>query len=119
MALVNCPECNSSVSDQAAACPQCGHPIRPQQINPSPPQTNSTPQVVKSAKSRGVYIILGLFFGCLGIHNFYAGYNSRGVTQLLLVLILGWFVIGLLIVVPWVIIELITVTHDAAGDKMV
>lgn len=30
----------------------------------------SQPQVVRVAKSRGVHIILGLFFGLLGVHNF-------------------------------------------------
>lgn len=28
MALVNCPECHKSVSDQAFGCPQCGRPLR-------------------------------------------------------------------------------------------
>lgn len=28
MALINCPECEREVSDQALACPHCGHPIR-------------------------------------------------------------------------------------------
>ncbi len=28
MALINCPECEREVSDQAVACPHCGHPIR-------------------------------------------------------------------------------------------
>ena len=28
MALINCPECGRQVSDQAAACPECGYPIR-------------------------------------------------------------------------------------------
>ncbi len=28
MALINCPECEQEVSDQAMACPHCGHPIR-------------------------------------------------------------------------------------------
>lgn len=28
MALIPCPECNRSVSDQAVACPGCGHPMR-------------------------------------------------------------------------------------------
>lgn len=27
MALIRCPECNSDVSDKAAACPHCGYPI--------------------------------------------------------------------------------------------
>lgn len=28
MALINCPDCSSSVSDQAASCVKCGRPIR-------------------------------------------------------------------------------------------
>ncbi len=28
MALINCPECKNSVSDQARACPNCGCPIK-------------------------------------------------------------------------------------------
>jgi len=28
MALINCPECEREVSDQAMMCPHCGHPIR-------------------------------------------------------------------------------------------
>ena len=28
MALIKCPECGRQVSDQAAACPECGCPIR-------------------------------------------------------------------------------------------
>jgi hypothetical protein len=27
MALINCPECKQSVSDQAATCPHCGYII--------------------------------------------------------------------------------------------
>jgi hypothetical protein len=48
------------------------------QLEP-PPVVVQQPSVVmvRATKSRGVYIILGLFFGCLGIHNFYAGHNGR------------------------------------------
>lgn len=28
MALINCPECGSQVSDSAGACPNCGHPMQ-------------------------------------------------------------------------------------------
>lgn len=27
MALIHCPECRTEMSDRAAACPKCGHPI--------------------------------------------------------------------------------------------
>lgn len=28
MALIVCPDCGKQVSDQAASCPSCGHPLR-------------------------------------------------------------------------------------------
>lgn len=28
MALITCPECNGSTSDQATTCPRCGYPVR-------------------------------------------------------------------------------------------
>lgn len=28
MALINCPSCGKQVSDQAAACPECAHPLK-------------------------------------------------------------------------------------------
>lgn len=76
-------------------------------------------QVIKLAKSRGIYVILGLFFGLLGVHNFYAGYFGRGVAQLLIVLGTGWFIVGIIVVAIWVIIEFFVVTQDAAGDALV
>lgn len=29
MALIKCPECGLSISDKAAACPNCGYPLHP------------------------------------------------------------------------------------------
>lgn len=82
-------------------------------------QDRTSRQVVKSAKSRGIYIILALFFGFLGVHNFYAGYLGRGFAQFLIVATLGWFVVGFVIVFIWILIELFTVTHDSVGDRLV
>jgi hypothetical protein len=28
MALIQCPECKTEISDQASTCPKCGHPIK-------------------------------------------------------------------------------------------
>ncbi len=64
-------------------------------------------------KSRLAYILLGLFLGGFGIHNFYAGYDGEGIAQLLITLLSCGF--GGVIVVIWVIIEICTVTKDVNG----
>lgn len=121
MALTPCRECNREISDQAAACPHCGAPVarRPTSsyYGDQPAPALASPQLVKAAKSRGVYIILGLFFGMLGVHNFYAGRHGRGLWQLLCTLVLGWFVVGLIITFIWVVVDLFSVTTDGAGDS--
>lgn len=76
------------------------------------------PQLVKSATSRGIYIILGLFLGCFGIHNFYAGRYGVGATQLIITALLGWVVVGFVITAVWALIDVIAVTEDGAGNKM-
>lgn len=75
-------------------------------------------QLVRPAKNRGIYIILGLFLGCLGIHNFYAGYHGRGAAQLIITVVLGWFYVGLIVTAVWALIEICTVRHDGNGDRM-
>ena len=67
------------------------------------------------AKSRLVYILLALFCGGLGIHNFYAGYTGKAVAQLLLTIFLFWLIIPVLAVFVWVLVEIVTVTKDAKG----
>ena len=34
MALINCPECNGTVSDFASSCPHCGYPINRTRLEP-------------------------------------------------------------------------------------
>ena len=91
----------------------------PPSVAPAPVYV-SQPSVVmvRATKSRGVYIILGLFFGCLGIHNFYAGHNGRGAAQLIITILLGWLIIGLIITVLWSLIEIISETQDGDGQRM-
>jgi hypothetical protein len=45
MALINCPECTKQVSDKAAACPHCGHPIAdgPSTAPSAPPSQVGSP----------------------------------------------------------------------------
>lgn len=83
-------------------------------------------------KSRIIYIILGVGFGGLGIHNFYAGYNREGRAQLLISLLAPFstlLLLGPIIALPilwidaigmwiWVIYNLVTRDCDANGMKM-
>lgn len=75
-------------------------------------------QMQPQPKSRIAYILLGLFLGGFGVHNFYAGYGGKGAAQLLISLFIGWLILPILVVWIWIIIELITVDKDANGIPM-
>jgi TM2 domain-containing membrane protein YozV len=76
------------------------------------------PLIIGMQKSRLSYILLGLFLGGLGIHNFYAGYSGKGVAQLLLTLLLFWTIVVPIGVWIWIIVEICTVDTDAYGNRM-
>ena len=83
-----CSYCGESIEPKSAFCPNCGAKLKEETTsNPSKHQeeTNSTPgaYVYPEAKSRMAAGLLGIFCGGIGLHNFYLGFNSRGVTQIL------------------------------------
>lgn len=67
-------------------------------------------------RRRWLFVLLAIILGQIGIHNFYAGHNFRGICQLVLTLItfgwLSWFMFVLNV------FEAIFVTHDADGKKL-
>jgi len=91
--------------------------LQPEQ-NPS--QTSGYTQVKQriglKSKSRVFFVILGLVFGCVGLHNYYAGYTGRGTAQLIITLLSFGF--GLIITIPWALVEIFVVTADSTGIKM-
>lgn len=78
---------------------------------------NNLVNTTDTPKNRVVYILLALFLGCFGIHNFYAGYIGRGLAQLLITVLLFWLIVPLLVVWIWVIVEMIVIDKDAKGVK--
>ncbi|MBU6412647.1 MAG: TM2 domain-containing protein [Planctomycetes bacterium] len=76
--------------------------------------------------SRLVYIVLAIFLGWIGIHNFVAGYSNRGAWQLALGLtglILSFCTFGistLLCIAVWIwsIVDIVQTTTDAEGVRM-
>jgi TM2 domain-containing membrane protein YozV/RNA polymerase subunit RPABC4/transcription elongation factor Spt4 len=142
MALIACRECSKEISSEALACPHCGAPriisaaascrhcARPVEpgatvcpncgaVGPVRGYPGAASVVLAQApKSRGVFIILGLFLGCLGVHSFYAGYYAKGAIQVAITIVLGWIIVGFVITAIWALIEIITVTADADGHRM-
>jgi TM2 domain-containing membrane protein YozV len=105
---------------QAAAnapyAPQPGAPYGyqyPQTQYPGYPYGGQAMVFPHPQKSRTTYIVLGIFLGALGIHNFYAGYTSRAVGQLCLT-VLTLTYLGVISWI-WAIVEVCVVDKDSAG----
>jgi TM2 domain-containing membrane protein YozV len=79
----------------------------------APVFASAAPVYASTHKSRTSYIVLGIFLGALGVHNFYAGYTGRAVGQLCLTVL----TLGYLGVVSWIwaIIEICIVEKDSTG----
>ena len=128
---MKCEYCNNEVQPGAANCPACGAPVPAVNVTPAaapaPRQAPSGAPVQAAPvqpmqttfsysyppKSRITYVLLGLFLGFLGIHNFYAKRSGCGITQLLIsVLSIGYLAVisGL-----WSFIEILIVDKDGNG----
>lgn len=68
-----CYNCGKQIDPNAAVCPYCGC---------------STANLASAdAKSKVAAGILGILLGAFGVHNFYLGYTSKAVLQLVLTLV--------------------------------
>ncbi len=73
------------------------------------------------SKSRLAYILLALFLGTLGIHNFYVGRTGAGVAQLLITIFsfplmcVGVGIFTVFIPVVWSLVEIVAIDRDGNG----
>jgi len=133
---MKCPKCNADLPDDSNFCTQCGATLaaaeaqevteaqeitetQTQAAPPPPPQYQvppppPPPPAVANQKNRTVYIILAIFLGGLGVHNFYAGRTGIGVAQLLITI----FSCGTVPIWLWAIVEACIVTTDGNGVPM-
>ena len=92
-----CPNCGQQVTPGAAVCVHCGVALYAQQ-QPYPNQAYGAPYgapAMPGAKSKMAAGLLGIFLGSLGVHNFYLGYTTKAVIQLVVTLVGSIITFGL------------------------
>lgn len=125
---MKCEYCDNEVPAGSTRCPSCGAAVRyaepilrqvevtanQREISSSDsPKYSDCTNVHVNAKNRLVFILLGVFLGSFGIHNFYSGYIARGIFKLLITVL----TFGLLFWVSWLwaVVEICTVRIDSRG----
>lgn len=125
-----CPYCGEKILQKAKKCKFCGEILDPlmREMENLKRRNDTIPIIVNnnnnnnispvfretapvSTKRRLTYILLALFLGMIGIHNFYAGYVGTGIIQL----ILTFTGIGAILTFIWVIIDILFTTKDGRG----
>ena len=90
-----CPYCSERILFQARKCKHCGEFLDSAlRQSYQAERLAAAPMVIKSIRSRGVYIILAIFFGGLmGLHNFYVERYAQAGWQLAIFMLSAiWFV---------------------------
>ena len=84
------------------------------------PQRYDVPPAGYLQKSRLAAGLLGILFGTFGIHNFYLGYTTRAVVQLIISLVGGLITCGIATVVIsiWGFVEGILILSASSGPRV-
>ena len=102
MALIQCPTCGATVSDQAANCPRCGAPVSPASNRPAcqqvaPPQQTYSPTPCKDGASAGLNVLS--FFIPLAGWILWAAYKTEAPIKAKSCCEFAWlgFILGVLL----------------------
>ena len=109
-----CTNCGAELNNGADICLKCGKIVNE---NVKRVNVNTDP----NAKSKIVAGFFGIFLGCFGVHNFYLGYTSKAVTELLIT-VLSCFLLSPISAI-WGLIEGIlilagSIDTDSDGRKL-
>jgi TM2 domain-containing membrane protein YozV len=100
--------------------PQVGVQVSPQQGWANVQGQHAAGSVTRyypAPKTRVIFVLLGIFLGIFGVHNFYAGYVKKGTIQLCVTLLTCFY--GAIASWIWAIVEICTVGKDAEGTQFV
>ncbi len=137
--MTNCPNCGANLKVGVQRCVKCGTTVAAAVTPPPPPASVTTPSPVMTQlpdgtqvatlayavkpKSKVAAIVMGVFLGFLGVHNFYLGRTLSGTLQLLLGLggmcFGGWVLSGLWALAEVIMIASGAIDKDARGMPLV
>lgn len=84
---VICVNCNAPKGKGQNFCHCCGNPLNPGETICRTCGVDNTEVSDEKAKSKMAAGMLGIFLGCYGVHNFYLGYTTKAVIQLVLTIV--------------------------------
>ena len=103
-----CKNCGAEIDDKAYICPRCG--------------VKTGMNAGALPKNKVLAIVLAIFLGTFGVHNFYLGYTGKGIAQILLSTLGACIFIGPFITWIWVIVEIVMIAtgslKDAEGNDL-
>jgi len=126
---VMCVKCGVAKGQGSNYCHNCGQPVTPGAVACLSCGVATKALPPADAKSKIAAGLLAIFLGTLGVHNFYLGYTSKAVIQLVLSIVgivLSCIVIGIFIVFGvwiWTLVEGImiltgSINKDAKGTPL-
>ncbi len=89
-----CSNCGKEIDNKAVVCVHCGC-------------ATQNMQAVRAEKPKSTFValILCVFLGMIGVHDFYLKRNGIAITKLLILIFLGWLYVGLIINFAWCILD--------------
>ncbi len=126
---VMCVKCGVAKGQGSNYCHNCGNPVAPGAVACLSCGVANKPLAPAGAKSKIAAGLLAIFLGTFGVHNFYLGYTSKAVIQLVLTIVgilLSCIAIGVFVVLGvwiWTLIEGImiltgSINADAKGTPL-
>ena len=121
-----CTNCGQELTSDATFCYTCGKKIEENnniKDNVDNKETNNNHSGVEVTvkKSKIAAGLFGIFLGSFGIHNFYLGYNSKAMAQLLITVLSCFtlsFISGIWGFIEGILILTGSINTDAEGNSL-
>ena len=112
-----CIMCGNKMEKDDKFCVNCGSDQKPTTQQSTNNQSSQKVEVKQAEKSKIEAGILGIILGPIGIHNFYLGYTTKAIIQII-VTILTCSIGGLWGITEGVLILLGYIKEDADGNTL-